>query len=891
MFLQAIFMNRFFILFVLPLFVLAACKSNRSVSDIQPDQVINFDTLVISAAPSRPNYKAAEPQLVDLIHTKLEVGFDWENQYLIGKAEVTLRPYFYATNKVLLDAHNFDFRKVALKLDSSMLELKYQYDGSQMVLELDREYTRNDTLTLFFDYTAKPNEKPVGGGSAIAQDKGLFFINPTGEQAHKPRQIWTQGEPESNSGWFPTVDAPNQRMSQELFITVDEKYTTLSNGAMVFQSINGDGTRTDYWKQDQPHAPYLTMMAVGEFIVVEDSWDEIDVNYLLESSYAPYAKAIFGNTPEMLEFYSKRLGVPYPWDKYHQVVVRDYVSGAMENTSAVIHGEFLHQTERELLDSDNEDVIAHELFHHWFGDLVTCESWANLPLNESFATYGEYLWIEYKYGREAADEHLNDDLGDYLSESRGKKVNMIRFDHDTPDDMFDSHSYAKGGRILHMLRKELGDEAFFETLRVYLETNRYRAVEIHDLRLAAEKVTGKDLNWFFDQWFLSSGHPELEIAYQWDADKGVQSITVTQKQNFDNTPIYRLPITIDLYVGGKRQRYDRVIDEVEHTFEFPCSTQPFWVNFDGEKSLLGSKTDLKSAPDWIRQYYHGPLYLDRREAIVACAKLSKQDTTAAELILAAIDDDYHGLRLLALNSLENVVPIFRSEVRAKLERLAQKDAKAPIRATAIQRLSEYYDHDETLEKHYRNALNDQSYLVMSNAFIALAEANPKSGMKLAKSLESETGKSLLLTIAGYYGKNGSEEQAAFFQNTAPSITGFDKLDFASSYINFLMQDGISESTLQAGLNEFENLGRYGGLWFMRYYGIDHIRKVRDLYQDRNNSLRKDLARVEAEGSDLLLINEIQKEINLNQEKVEAINDRLKKLKDLETDPRVLRLMD
>ena len=185
-------------------------------------------------------------------------------------------------------------------------------------------------------------------------------------------------------------------MTQEIKITVGSRYVTLSNGLLLSSKPNGDGTRTDYWKQTLPHAPYLAMMAIGEFAVVKDKWKGIDVDYYVEPAYEPHAKAIFGETPAMLDYYSDVLKLPYAWEKYSQVVVRDYVSGDMENTTATIHGEFLHRTDRELLDGDNERIIAHELFHHWFGDLVTCESWSNLPLNESFATYGEYMWLEHR---------------------------------------------------------------------------------------------------------------------------------------------------------------------------------------------------------------------------------------------------------------------------------------------------------------------------------------------------------------------------------------------------------------------------------------------------------------------------------------------------------------
>ena len=273
-----------------------------------------------------------------------------------------------------LDAKNFDFKSIKL-FNGTALEYSYEGEKQQVHITLDREYQRGEEVELVIDYTAIPAQS--GGSAAITSDKGLFFINPRGEEGDKPTQIWTQGETENNSRWFPTIDKPNERCTQEVYVTVDDRFTTLSNGTLVSKNKNSDGTRTDYWKQELPHAPYLFMLAIGEFDVVEDEkWNGIPVNYYLESKWSPYAKDIFPYTREMLTFFSELTGVDYPWQKYSQVAVRDYVSGAMENTTAVIFGEFMHGTDRDLIDVDrNEKIVAHEMFHHWFGDYVTCESW------------------------------------------------------------------------------------------------------------------------------------------------------------------------------------------------------------------------------------------------------------------------------------------------------------------------------------------------------------------------------------------------------------------------------------------------------------------------------------------------------------------------------------
>ncbi|MFI5205012.1 MAG: M1 family metallopeptidase, partial [Flavobacteriales bacterium] len=406
----------------------------------------------------QPVYRATEDRVNDILHTKLDVTFDFKKHYLYGKATLDVKPHYYPVSNLSLDAKGFEIHKVQLLSGGKYADLKYTYDSLDIVITLDREYKRTETYTVFIEYTAKPDELKMGGSDAITGDKGLYFINTDSSEKNKPTQAWTQGETEASSCWFPTIDRPNEKMTHEILMTVPDQFKSVSNGLMISSKKNTNGTRTDHWKMSQPHAPYLVMMAVGPFSVVTDTWKRangktIEVSYYVEPEFEKYARDIFGETPRMIEFFSKRLGVEYPWDKYSQVVVRDYVSGAMENTTATIHGEFLQRTKREMLDANNESIIAHELFHHWFGDYVTCESWSNLPLNESFANYSQYLWDEYKYGADEADYNAHLESQGYFMQSvqQGYR-HMIRFEYGDKEEMFDGHSYNKGGRILHMLR-------------------------------------------------------------------------------------------------------------------------------------------------------------------------------------------------------------------------------------------------------------------------------------------------------------------------------------------------------------------------------------------------------------------------------------------------------
>ena len=312
-------------------------------------------TIIATKNAEREFYSESPERTTDLIHTNLEVAFDWEKKHLFGKAYLDLKPYFHSQSTVTLDAKGFDIHQVALAEPyGALTNLNYTYNDLKLSIQLDREYSREETYQIYIAYTAKPDELEIEGGDAITDAKGLYFINPHNTQ-DKPQQIWTQGETEANSVWFPTVDAPNAKSTEEILMTVQDKYMTLSNGKLISSKKNTDGTRTDYWKQDLPHAPYLFMMAVGQFKVVQDSWTRPNgkkmlVDYYVEPAYEQYAKNIFGKTPKMIGYFSDLLGVEYPWDKYHQIIVREYVSGAMENTSAVIHGDYFYKTKRELLD-------------------------------------------------------------------------------------------------------------------------------------------------------------------------------------------------------------------------------------------------------------------------------------------------------------------------------------------------------------------------------------------------------------------------------------------------------------------------------------------------------------------------------------------------------------
>ncbi|HSN59582.1 MAG TPA: M1 family metallopeptidase, partial [Ferruginibacter sp.] len=591
-------------------------------------------------------FRESNPIINNLVHTKLDVKFDYDKSYLYGKEWLTLKPHFYPTDSLLLDAKGMDIKEVSIMKGISKSPLKYSYDNMQINVKLDKSYSRNDSYTMYIEYVSKPNELKTKGSAAITDAKGLYFINPKGEEKGKPTQIWTQGETEASSVWFVTIDKPNQKTTQEIYMTVPSKYVTLSNGLLKSQKKNTDGTRTDYWKMDQPHAPYLFFMGVGDYAVIKDvPYNGKEVSYYVEKEYAPYAKGIFGNTPEMMKFFSDKLGVEYPWAKYAQIVGRDYVSGAMENTTATLHQESAYQNNRQLADGNGwEETIAHELFHQWFGDLVTAESWSNLTVNESFANYSEYLWDEYKYGKDFADAHNFSDMQGYLL-SGSESKHLVRHHYSNKEDMFDAVSYNKGGRILHMLRNYIGDDAFFKSMSLYLTQNKFKTGEAAQFRLAVEEVTGKDMNWFWNQWYYGNGHPKLKISYNYDIPGIPNTAEVIIEQTQKTDKVFTLPIAVDVYTNGKAERYSVWIKNAKDTFYFKTTTKPELINVDAERILLAEKTDNKSEENFKAQWNYGKTYLERREALDYFAKKTMPE------VAKGLNDKFAGLRQYSMQKL------------------------------------------------------------------------------------------------------------------------------------------------------------------------------------------------------------------------------------------------
>ncbi len=700
-------------------------------------------------------YRATPAKEFDLLHTKVDVRFDYTKRRMPGKVWLTLKPHIYAKDSLVLDAKGMLINKVALLQGTISKPLSFSYpDTLQLRIALDKMYKPTETFTIYIEYVARPDEMTFAGSAAIRNAKGLYFINPDGKDTTKPIQIWTQGETEATSVWVPILDKNNQKTTQEMYMTVPAKYVTLSNGLLKSSIDNKDGTRTDYWKMDLPHSPYLFFMGVGDFAIIHDKYKTIPVDYYVEPKYAPVARKIFGLTPEMIGFFSQLLGVEYPWAKYAQMVGRDYVSGAMENTTATLHGSRAYQKSRALADENIwESTVAHELFHQWFGDYVTAESWSNLTVNETMANYSQTLWYEHKYGKDFADEENNNDLQKYLSSRSAPGKNLVRFYYADKEDMFDVVSYEKGGRIQHMLRNYIGDSAYFKGLNLYLTANKFKNGEAHQLRLAFEEASGKDLTWYFNQWYYGAGHPEVQINYEWIDSVRQEKVVIKQRQQGQ---IFQFPLAIDVYNGSQKVRQNVWVKDTVSSFYLPAASEPSQVSVDADKIMLWRKQDSKPATWYVQQYNNGSLYMDRKEALDSITAHFDSSDAERAVMVRGLSDRYHTIRQIALRFWRSHTAMMTNADEEIVYATAQNFYHNPTRALAIDVLGKRGGKKyETLLK---KSTTDSSYSVAGAALEALINSDVATANVLQPALNKDADGRLKtsLLVLTYINKSPSE---------------------------------------------------------------------------------------------------------------------------------------
>jgi aminopeptidase N len=629
-------------------------------------------------APNRP---------ADVKHVKLDIALDFDQETISGTASTTFFTLYDDLKTVTFDAVELHIEGV--KLDGKALE--FSNDDKKLIVTLDREYHYGETFTIDVTYSAKPRT-------------GLHFMKPAPDDPTRPVQAWTFGQPQYHSHWFPCHDSPNDRATTEIIATVPAQFLTVSNGNLLSVTDNG-ATKTHHWRHDVPHAAYLVSLVVGDFAVIEDSYNGHPVTYYVRPDRKDDAHFYFGKTPEMMRFFSEYTGVEYPYDKYAQTVVEIY-TGAMEHTTATTHSFMLLLDERAALDVDLVPVVAHELAHQWFGDLITCRDWPNGWLNEGFATYFEELWEEHDQGSDYFKHTMLNSKNRYISEDRHYRRPIVyRVYHNDGFELFDGHMYSKGGWVLHMLRHQLGEAAFRRAIKAYIERYRTREVITADLERTLEEVTGHSLAQFFQQWVYQGGYPAFEVNYSWDNEHKMAKLKIKQTQKVDElTPCFVTPVdlaftipTSDEAAKDKQTTQTRTVPlhvivgedgQVEQSFYVPLEREPVMVRFDPDGWLLKTLTFDRSAEMMRYQLAHDSDILGRIEAAEALGKEGSDESVQA-LKTVLFTDAFWGVRNAAVAALSNIGT--RTTQDILLQGLQELDAKqfSKVRAAIARALGSF----------------------------------------------------------------------------------------------------------------------------------------------------------------------------------------------------------
>ncbi|MFM8288379.1 MAG: M1 family aminopeptidase [Planctomycetaceae bacterium] len=673
----------------------------------------NLPGLVL--AQVRPGPFTAPPRSVrsrtiDQQHLRLELQFNPAQREMRGRAVHRLK-LLKPTAVVELDAQAMTIGRVTVageSLADKPTEVATQHAAEKLSIPLPREMPAGSVLNVVVEYTvSNPTE-------------GLHFVTPDPHEPGAQSMLWTQSEPESARCWFPCLDSPTDRLTSEIVATVPAEWVVLSNGTLQGDPTRQGANRTWHWKQDQTHVPYLLSVVAGDFEVLEQEWDGIPVQSYVPRGRLADARRSFEKTPAMMKYFSEQIGFRYPWPKYAQICVDEYNWGGMEHTSATtLNLETLHDA-RAHEDVSSIGLVAHELAHQWWGDLVTCKDWGELWLNEGFATYFATLWTEHDQGMdEASWERWNEAAG-YRGEDAGYRRSIVNYRYGRPEQMFDSHSYPKGGRVLHMLRHELGDELFWRSLNLYLTAHQYRTVETANLRIAIEEASGESLNWFFDQWLYRAGHPEFQVDWRWDEERKTAVVTVRQTQNVDaETPLFRTSANIELGHGEHAEVRRVHLTKAEETLHFPCDQRPTRVCFDPADWIL--KTLKTSQPveellDCLRHSAHVPC---RAHAVAELGRQTDRPEVAAALLETVRADRFWGVRQEAV---KQVAKLGGDPARAALFAVAQQDSKASVRREAVTALGGFA-HADTPGLLRDRIANDRSYQVVAEALRKLLQVD------------------------------------------------------------------------------------------------------------------------------------------------------------------------
>lgn len=644
---------------------------------------------------------------VDQQHLRLQLGLDFENQVVYGTATHRV-DLFKPLKQIELDAAGMKINKISVG-QTEFTEAKFRHENNKLWIDLPADAPQKDLLVVIDYVITKPQH-------------GMHFVMPDPNEPGALTMAWTQSEPEFARYWFPCFDHPSDRLTSETIITAPENFFVLSNGALKEKKPGPNKTTTWHWTQQKSHVAYLLSVVAGDFEALEQEWDGIPVISYVPRGRLADAKICFDKTPKMVAYFSKQFGFRYPWEKYTQICVDEYNWGGMEHTSCTtLNLGTLHDERADLNEArGTENLVAHELAHQWWGDVVTCKDWGELWLNESFATYFATMWNEHENGWDEAVWDRRGDAQSYFGEDERYRRSIVSYKYDRPESMFDSHTYPKGGRVLHMLRFELGDELFWKALRHYIEVNQFRTVETADFRRAIEDVSGQGMNWFFDQWLDQGGHPEFNVSWSYNAETKQTAVTIKQTQKVDAlTPLFQTSVEVEIATPTDTTTHRLKLTKAEETFHLPAAERPTRVVFDPRDWLLDKLTQDKSKEELLDQLVRDEHVFARFQAVQGLEAKKDDADVGAAIKKAAKYDSFWAVREEATKIASQ---LSGDDTRKLLIDLATGDADVHVRRQAIDGLGKF-SHDETKAALRKVIAEEKSYKNVAEALRTLVKVD------------------------------------------------------------------------------------------------------------------------------------------------------------------------
>ena len=648
-------------------------------------------------------------------HVKVELSLDFRKKALTGACTLDIEPVSEGLTRARLDACEMEVRRLTVDGDES----EFSYDGK--VLEFPLKGGAKHSVRV--EYSAAPRT-------------GVFFTSPDKEHPEKEVQAWSHSEAEGARYWYPCHDHPGDRSTSEMIVTVPKEFRVISNGKLVSRTEEGS-LATFHWLEDVPHSTYLTSFVAGKFSELTQEAQGIPLHYYFPESKREDVLRYFGETPRVLEVLGELAGAKYPYAKYDQTTVQDFVAGGEENISATTLATTYYPdaaseedfcTSYALPHQTPVDLVAHEAAHQWFGDLVTCSDWAHAWLNEGFATYFQALYLERSRGKDQMLWDMDKRAEDYFDEDENEyRRAIVERNYVWPDDLFDSHLYPKAASMLHELRFVMGDAAFFKGIAQYLNGFARSLADTDDFRKSMERSSGLQLEEFFEQSFFRPGHPEFEVAYAWDDAEGTATLHVRQVQDTgDGTPVFKLPCEVAFYVEGKRELHRVTLDSRSQTLTFKLPAKPSIVEFDPRRWLL-RKTKFEKSVDMLLSQLRGSEEAwSRAEAAVARGRL-KRGGAVGGLAEAAAREQFWNVRAQAIRALGEIGT--KEALEALLGLGLPKERK--VRRAVAHALGEFKD-DGARRRLTEMLKGDESPYVRCEAALALAKSWPEGALPLLK---------------------------------------------------------------------------------------------------------------------------------------------------------------